>query len=209
MIQSDAGEPFLVARGRELGQQIVMAPAFLKQEGLTGLLRDAIKGQVTPAGKTMETTVHHPAIGHLTLIYRISHIAIAECEDGTSPDPQDRPLVEEELLRDDSGRPIKLAYGLVYRSKPNRVPEHEAEPLSTARTKAISAYRDFLHDEASETKSFQQPPPEQEVTRSPAQSVPADEPTAAEDPVHPTFGDVKNAFAEACRTLFTWLGGPP
>lgn len=212
MIQPDAGEPFLVAPGRDRGQQTVLAPAFLTQAHLTWLLRDAIKGQVTPTGEVTVATLHDPAIGHLTLIYRISHIAVAECEDGTPPAPHDRPLAtEEDVLRDDSGRPIELAYGLVYRSKPSHVPEHKAELLCTARMKAISAYRDFLHDEASETKSFQQLRQEQEVTHSPAQPVPTDEPTPAEDPVHPTFGDVKEAFTKAWRILLAWLGlgSPP
>ncbi|MFC6066233.1 hypothetical protein [Streptomyces ochraceiscleroticus] len=96
----DAGcWPFLVARGRRVGQRTLLVPRFLSERNLSGLLRDAITGSLTQEGESRHAEAALPGGGRIGLSYRIVQ---------ASP-----PGADGVVLRDRSGRPIELAYGVV------------------------------------------------------------------------------------------------
>ncbi|MBZ4017507.1 hypothetical protein [Streptomyces purpurogeneiscleroticus] len=91
--------PFLVGRGRVVGQRTLLVPRFLGERNLSGLLRDAITGSLTQEGESRHAEAPLPGGGRIGLSYRIVQ---------ASP-----PGADGVVLRDRSGRPIELAYGVV------------------------------------------------------------------------------------------------
>ncbi|MEU6116669.1 hypothetical protein ABZ840_19295 [Streptomyces sp. NPDC047117] len=127
--------PFLVARGRVVGQRTLLVPRFLAERGLSGLLRDAITGSLTQAGESRHAEAALPDGGRIGLSYRIVQ---------ASP-----PGAEGVVLRDRSGRPVEVAYGVVVTGATGaraRVSVTEAE-LPGLRPMALEVFARFLADE--------------------------------------------------------------
>ncbi|GAA0471413.1 hypothetical protein [Streptomyces olivaceiscleroticus] len=127
--------PFLVARGRVVGQRTLLVPGFLAERGLSGLLRDAITGSLTQEGESRHAEASLPDGGRIGLSYRIVQ---------ASP-----PGAEGVVLRDRSGRPIELAYGVVVTGATGarvRIPVADAE-LPGLRPMALEVFARFLADE--------------------------------------------------------------
>lgn len=132
----DAGcWPFLVARGRKVGQRTLLVPRFLSERNLSGLLRDAITGSLTQDGESRHAEAPLPGGGRIGLSYRIVQ---------ASP-----PGAEGVVLRDRSGRPIELAYGVVVTGGSGaraRLSVADAD-LPGLRPMVLDVFARFLEDE--------------------------------------------------------------
>jgi hypothetical protein len=131
MTESAQGWPFLVARGRERGYRTILAPGFLTERRLHGLLSDAANGH----GGNVE--VERPGVGRLTLVYRTEQVTEAELDGGRGSG----------LATDEHGRPLEILYGIVYRGRLGG-PVADGD-LGAARTEALASYRRFLEEENS------------------------------------------------------------
>lgn len=130
MTESAYGWPFLVARGRERGYRTILAPGFLTERRLHGLLSDAANGQ-----GPREIEVERPGVGRLTLVCRTEQMTEAELDGGRG----------EGLATDEHGRPLEILYGIVCRG---RLGGHVDEgDLGAARAEALASYRRFLAEE--------------------------------------------------------------
>lgn len=125
------GWPFLVARGRRRGYRTVLAPSFLTERRLHGVLADAANGELTEAGRSRSVEVDRPDVGRLTLVYRSEQLAAAELDDGPATD--------------EHGRPLEILYGLVCRGRVHG--DVESDELDSARREALGSYRRFLAEE--------------------------------------------------------------
>jgi hypothetical protein len=133
MSGSAHGWPFLVARGRELGYRTILAPGFLTEHRLHGLLSDAANGQGLDSPREVE--VERQEVGRLTLVYQTEQVSEAELDGGRG----------EGLATDEHGRPLEMLYGIVYKG---RLGGHvDGGDLAAARTEAIASYRRFLAEE--------------------------------------------------------------
>ena len=130
MTESAYGWPFLVARGRERGYRTILAPGFLTERRLHGLLSDAANGQ-----GPREIEVERPGVGRLTLVCRTEQMTEAELDGGRG----------EGLATDEHGRPLEILYGIVCRGRlVGRVDDGD---LGAARAEALASYRRFLAEE--------------------------------------------------------------
>ncbi|MER7397422.1 hypothetical protein ABT381_18150 [Streptomyces sp. NPDC000151] len=125
--------PFLVARGRVVGQRTLLVPRFLGERNLSGVLRDAITGGLTQTGESRHAEAPLPGGGRIGLSYRIVQ---------ASP-----PGSDGVVLRDRSGRPIELAYGVVVSEGSRaRVSVTDAD-LPGLRPMVLDIFARFLEDE--------------------------------------------------------------
>jgi hypothetical protein len=130
MSESAYGWPFLVARGRERGYRTLLAPGFLTERRLHGLLSDAANGQ-----GPQEIEVERPGVGALTIVCRTEQVTEAELDGGRG----------NGLATDEHGRPLEILYGIVCRG---RLGGHVDEgDLAAARSEALACYRRFLSEE--------------------------------------------------------------
>ena len=133
MTGSTYGWPFLVARGRERGYRTILAPGFLTERRLHGLLSDAANGEAPDAPREVE--LERPGVGRLTLVYRTEQVTEAELDGGRG----------NGLATDEHGRPMEILYGIVCRG---RLGGHVDDgDLGAARTEALASYRRFLAEE--------------------------------------------------------------
>jgi hypothetical protein len=126
------GWAFLVARGRVLGYQLLLAPDFLVASGESALLMDEIRGEVSAQGPPVVTELAGAASGPVGVVYRTLR-ATARDVDGA-----DRPA---EPLLDRAGRPLVLTYGFVCHGAGVTGPDEE--DLRVARDAALATYRRF------------------------------------------------------------------
>ncbi|MGI5471960.1 hypothetical protein [Streptomyces sp. CA-132043] len=118
-----------------MGQRTLLVPRFLAERGLSGLLRDAITGSLTQAGESRHAEAALPDGGRIGLSYRIVQ---------ASP-----PGAEGVVLRDRSGRPVEVAYGVVVTGATGaraRISVTEAD-LPGLRPMALEVFASFLADE--------------------------------------------------------------
>jgi hypothetical protein len=132
------GWAFLVARGRELGYQLLLAPDFLLAGRDAALLMDVVRGEVPASEPPVLTELAGTASGPVGVVYRTLR-ATARDLDGA-----DRPA---EPLLDRAGRPLVLTYGFVCRA--GRVTGPDEDDLRVARDAALATYRRFLAAEES------------------------------------------------------------
>jgi hypothetical protein len=132
MSESAYGWPFLVARGRERGYRTILAPDFLTERRLHGMLSDAANGH-----GPRELEIERPGVGRLTLVCRTEQVTEAELDGGR----------DESLATDEHGRPLEILYGIVCRG---RLGDHVDDgDLGEARAEALASYRRFLAEESS------------------------------------------------------------
>ncbi len=130
MTPASHGWPFLVARGRRTVFRTVLAPQFVFDEGLEGLLAGS-----TSDGSTAPRLVNLDE-QRLSIGYVSEGVALAEVE---------APGRAGEVLTDEHGRPIEIRYGIVSRDHL----QHPLDPedLRMARSLALTSYRRLLDDE--------------------------------------------------------------
>lgn len=134
MTESARGWPFLVARGRERGYRTILAPGFLTERRLHGMLSDAANGEAPDAPREVE--VDRSGVGRLTLVYRTEQVTEADLDGGRG----------NGLATDEHGRPLEMLYGIVCRG---RLAGHVDDgDLNAARTEALASYRRFLAEES-------------------------------------------------------------
>jgi hypothetical protein len=137
MPEEARGWPFLVARGRHRGYRTVLAPDFLARRNLQGVLSDAATGDGLELGQARTAEVDAPAVGPLTLWFRIERVNAADVN-GHLPG-------EDAIATDEHGRPLEILYGVVARGRLSG-PVHDGD-LGAARSQALRSYRRFLEHE--------------------------------------------------------------
>ncbi len=130
--KSTPGWAFLLARGHQVGYQLLLVPDFIAAAGEAALLADELRGEVPTHAPPVVANVAWPISGPLCIVYRT--IRATRGDIGAD----DR---LEELLLDRAGRPIVLTYGLVCRG--SRVVSPNEEDLRAARDAALATYQRF------------------------------------------------------------------
>ena len=130
--ESTPGWAFLLARGHEVGYQLLLVPDFIAAAGEAALLVDEVRGEVPTHAPPVVANVAGPISGPLCIVYRT--IRATRGDIGAA----DR---REEQLLDRTGRPIVLAYGFVCRG--SRVVSPNEEDLRAARDAAVATYQRF------------------------------------------------------------------
>src|SRR4051812_29279194 len=121
--------PFLVARGRDRGYSVVLAPDFLVADGDYGFLEE----QAIPS----HTDAVHVADGLSAHGRRVCLVWTEQVVGAEDVGAQEEP-------RDAHSRPLRLLFGFVGPA----IASHAAADLEQARNAALSTYRRFLADEA-------------------------------------------------------------
>lgn len=137
MLEAARGWPFLVARGRHRGYRTVLAPDFLAKRNLQGVLSDSATGDGLEPGRARTAEVDAPAVGPITLCFRIERVTAADVN-GHLPG-------EDASATDEHGRPLEILYGVVARGRLSG-PVHDGD-LRAARSQALRSYRRFLEQE--------------------------------------------------------------
>lgn len=123
--------PFLISRGHVTTYRVVVAPQFLCEAGLAGLLYDLAGGDPTPPGHARYRVVRGTAAGDFVLLFRVR---LGELEGSAG-----RPGVP---LRDEHGRRIPVIGGVVERVR-SFDPTTGAGVLDEGRRLCWSQFREF------------------------------------------------------------------
>jgi hypothetical protein len=122
--------PFLIARGRQRGYSVLLAPHFLLAEGDYGFLEEAT-GPV-PAAEPVRVAVAVSQRGRRSYLTWSEHRVTSADLGGAEP-------------RDEHSRPLLLLYGFLCTDAPTGAPA--MADLDHARRTAMDTYRRFLADE--------------------------------------------------------------
>lgn len=123
--------PFLIARGRQRGYSVLLAPHFLLAEGDYGFLEEAT-GPV-PQAQPVRVGAATSQRGRRFGLVWSEHLVTAADVGGTA-DP-----------RDEHSRPLRLLYGVL--SADTAINASAGADLDHARRAALDTYRRFLTDE--------------------------------------------------------------
>jgi hypothetical protein len=115
--------PFLVSRNRYLGYQTVVAPSFMVEANITGLLAHQVGGEPSDYPQYLE--LPKTKVGDLSAIYRIVRAAD-----------------ENMVFRDESGRPILWIEGVVLRELAQHIAFSD-DVLQEAHRRVESEYQQF------------------------------------------------------------------
>lgn len=120
--------PFLVTRGRDIGQRVVLAPPAMIAGGRTSLLFTAVVEDPAVAGRVQRRQLHDDSLGKMSIVFQTT--------------PADPTAVGEhgEFLLDSASRPIYTTAGIVAFA-PNVVAR--PEDLEAARGEAIEVFKLF------------------------------------------------------------------
>jgi hypothetical protein len=125
------GWPFLVARGRETGYQLLLAPDFVLAGRDAGLLLTEVTGEVPAQGPSQVSMLNGPS-GPLAVVQRTVRATRGDVGETERP---------EAPLLDRAGRPILLGYGFVARGVQVLAPDET--DLWHAQEAALTTYRRF------------------------------------------------------------------
>jgi hypothetical protein len=131
------GWSFLVARGRRKGYRTVLAPGFLTDRNLQGLLSDSVNGDGLEDGRVRTAELDDARVGPITICFRTELLTAAALNGGSSP--------RQGLPTDEQGRPLELLYGIVACGRLSGPLDHA--DLRAARSEALRSYRRFLEQE--------------------------------------------------------------
>ncbi|MDJ0347374.1 hypothetical protein QMK19_40065 [Streptomyces sp. H10-C2] len=123
--------PFLISRGHVTTYRVVVAPRFLCEADLAGLLYDLSGGDPTPPGHARYRVVRGTAAGDFVLLFRVR---LGELEGSAG-----RPGVP---LRDEHGRRIPVIDGVVERVR-RFDPTTGAGVLDDGRSRCRPQFREF------------------------------------------------------------------
>jgi hypothetical protein len=135
MTEPPRGWPFLVARGRRRGYRTILAPSFLTERRLHGLLADSASSEQMDSARPRTIELDGPEVGRLMLVYRTEQVKAAEVDGGRG----------NGLATDEHGRPLEILYGIV--SRDGLDGSVDEDDLGAARTEALESYRRFLAEE--------------------------------------------------------------
>jgi hypothetical protein len=131
------GWSFLVARGRRKGYRTVLAPDFLADRNLDGVLSESSSGDDLPPGRTRTIEVVHNQVGPMFISYKTEQLTAAGLNGGSA--------AGHELPTDEHGRPLEILYGVVARRRLSGPVDDD--DWQTARGEALRSYRRFLDQE--------------------------------------------------------------
>lgn len=123
--------PFLVGRNRNLGYQTIVSPSFLSERGMSMLLAEAAGGDDSGSNEALYREISGSSVGDISLVFRV-----------VKATPQDYRLGKGEILRDSSGRPIRLIEGFVMQGHHPMINVTQ-EDLQTAHELVKEAYHVF------------------------------------------------------------------
>ena len=126
--------PFLVSRNRKFGYRTVVAPQFLYDQNLSGILAETAGGDVTERGHANYREIQGPGFGQITLIFRV--VRARENHIGLDSNVE---------LVDQHGRPIDLIEGIVLKGKAWE-PAVTNNDLQHAHEQIEEAYREFWNN---------------------------------------------------------------
>ena len=115
--------PFLVSRNRYLGYQTVVAPGFMVEADITGLLANHVGGE--PSDYPQYVELPRTKVGNLAVVYRVV-----------------RATDQDVVLRDESGRPILWIEGVVLQNPVKNI-TFPGDVLKEAHRRVESDYREF------------------------------------------------------------------
>src|SRR5690348_9132650 len=100
--------PFLVSRNEVFDYRVVVAPQYMIENKAASLIAKVAGGEVTPPTHAMRREVYHPnpAVGNASFIFCIMEAT-----------RQHVGLEENEILKDQYGRSIRLIEGFVVRGQ--------------------------------------------------------------------------------------------
>jgi hypothetical protein len=100
--------PFLVSRNAVFDYRVIVAPQYMVDNKVTSLLAKAASGDFTQPMSAIYREIHHPnpKVGDLSLLFCI-----------LQANTRHLGLEENEALKDEYGRPIRLIEGLVVRGR--------------------------------------------------------------------------------------------
>jgi hypothetical protein len=131
------GWAFLVAHGRRKGYRTVLAPDFLVEHNLHGLLSEYAVVDSSDASGRHAAEITNDEVGHLSLTFRAERLSSRDLYEST--------VTDADLVLDEYGRPLRFLYGIVAQHEPpNGIDEHD---LRRVRAEALTSYRLFLEDE--------------------------------------------------------------
>src|ERR1700730_11400892 len=117
-LRTPQGWAFLVARGRHRGYRSLLVPDFLAGTDQSGILTDAVSGDVAASSPPRIKSIKTSSMGEMTVIYRTHRLTYSDLEraleavdksaDGHAPD---------EVVTDEHGRPLDLLFGFVVRDQ--------------------------------------------------------------------------------------------
>lgn len=126
--------PFLITRGYNVTHKVVVAPDFIRDARLTGLLWDLAGGQPTEPGHGRFRLVRGTSVGDFTVAFRVR---LAESSDvGTAGGP---PM-------DNNSRRIPLIEGVIERASHFPLSTSD-QPLTEAHRRCLPALRQFWSDD--------------------------------------------------------------
>lgn len=96
--------PFLVSRNRTIDYTTIVAPRFINDTHVAGMLAQAAGGEIANPDRVLYREVDGSKVGDLTIVFRI-----------VPAEQRDIGLSGNDPLRDQSGRPIRLIEGIVFR----------------------------------------------------------------------------------------------
>ncbi|TDP89907.1 hypothetical protein [Labedaea rhizosphaerae] len=181
--------PFLVARGRDRGYSVLLAPEFLIADGDYGFLEE----QAVPS----HTDAVHVADGQSARGRRVCLVwteQVVSAEDAGT----------EEAPRDAHSRPLRLLFGFVS----SAVVSPAATDLEQARDAALRTYRRFLADEAGFTVESSAPFAMRSAVTASETPV-SDTPRSRRFTVPAVVGGVVAAAAIVLAVLVAWPSPEP
>lgn len=128
---------FLVSCNQSLDYRTVVAPDFMCEAGLAGLLARVTEGDLTEQGTALYREVHNSKVGDITLVFRVIE-AISE----------DIGISGNGVLKDLFGREIYLIEGIVLKGIVPNIPI-AANNLEEAHKRILGDYRKFWEAEDS------------------------------------------------------------
>ncbi|MFF3643987.1 hypothetical protein [Streptomyces sp. NPDC002564] len=126
--------PFVISRGRTVTYKVVVAPDFLGDARLTGILWDLAGGEPTEPGHARWRVVTGAPTGDFVLMFRV--LLASPVTESTPGAPG----------HDEHGRRIPVITGMIERGA-TFVPETRAGVLETAHRRCLPALRAFWADD--------------------------------------------------------------
>ncbi|WP_449420949.1 WD40 repeat domain-containing protein [Phormidium nigroviride] len=127
---------FLVSRNQSLDYRTVVAPKFMYDAGIAGLLARVTEGDLTEKGTALYREIHNSKAGDITLIFRIVEARAEDIGTGNG------------VLKDLFGREISLIEGIAFQGQESNI-VMTANHLEEAHKRIIGDYRKFWEVEDS------------------------------------------------------------
>jgi hypothetical protein len=126
-----------VARGRRRGYRTVLAPDFLTERDLHGVLSESSSGDDLAASRTRTIELVPDGVGAITVSYKTEQLSATDLNGGSA--------AGNAPPTDEHGRPLEILYGVVARGRLSG--PVDGDDWEAARAEALRSYRRFLDEE--------------------------------------------------------------